>query len=135
MSLQRIMSRLVKDWPILSWWLLFALFSYALLSPQSPKINAALLPSTIGFWAGKGIHLFGYALFSVLIALVARRGWSQGGHWVLLLGHAMLTEWLQTWVPGRTGNPEDVVINLCGVLLGFTLVVLLFRPSRAEQPA
>src|SRR5947209_5383186 len=93
-----------------AWWLLFAVFTFGLLSREAPHVGAAVLPAALTFWAAKSVHLGGYALLSALVAwLPASRG-VRVGLWLLLAAHAPATEYLQQFVEGRHASVTDVVI-------------------------
>ena len=62
----------------------------------------------VGFLIFKGLHLSMYALLAYLT------GWLRASLPVRLLllfaitAHGGLTEWLQTWIPSRSGTPRCV---------------------------
>ena len=86
------------------------------------------------FLASKTLHLGGYAFLAGTAGLLAGTGRYRLGLWLLLVGHAGLTEYLQTFVEGRFGSVQDVVINLIGITLGVALALgwrlrPVFRPQ------
>ena len=106
-----------------AWWLALALLTYGLLSPQPPKLSAAILPEHLTFWASKGVHLGAFAGLSMVVGLLALTPRHQGALWATLVGYAALTEYLQTFVKGRYGCFTDVCINVTGITLGVGLAL------------
>lgn len=67
-----------------------------------------------GWWLPvKGWHA---TEFAILYALLRRAGWDKGSALVLVSLGAALDEYHQTFVPGRTGTPRDVLIDVGGAL-------------------
>ena len=103
------------------WWLGLALLGYGLLSPHAPKVNTALLPQHLTFWAAKGVHLGSFALLAAVAGLLAISPRHRLILWGTLVAFAPLTEYLQTFVEGRHGCAADVGIDLAGFTLGVGL--------------
>lgn len=88
------------------------------------------------FWTfSKALHVAAYALFCALCAwMLVPRPY----RWLLLvflIGHAMLTEYVQYLMHdffGRTGQWSDVGLDAIGIALG---VALTWRWWAAEAPA
>jgi VanZ family protein len=125
------------------WWLALALLGYGLLSPTPPKLNAAILPEHLTFWASKGVHLGAFAFLAMvagLLAIAPRHRLLLGG---TLVAFAPLSEYLQTFVEGRSGCKADVCIDLAGITLGVGLALgwraassaWSRRPASATTPA
>jgi len=87
------------------------------------------------FFIRKGGHVFGYGLLSILLF----RAWREtlpvvsGARWtfrwanIAVLGTALvasLDEWHQSFIPSRTGNVRDVLLDTCAGLGAQILVVL-----------
>jgi VanZ family protein len=125
------MSHKFLRWSV--WWLLLALLTYGLVSPQPPKVSAALLPPGLTFGASKATHLFAYALLSGLVPWLPASSRQRLGLWLLLATHGALTEFIQLYVPGREGSLRDVGINLAGLCLGLALAQLVSR-RRPQAP-
>ncbi|MBA3532163.1 MAG: VanZ family protein [Ardenticatenales bacterium] len=96
--------------------LIFVLSSSSTLpNVPSPLLNRILK---------KSAHAIGYAL---LAASYARGLQGSGREPVILLAflctllYAMSDEWHQTLVPGRTGTPLDVLIDISGTVMGLSL--------------
>ncbi|MCA9493078.1 MAG: VanZ family protein [Myxococcales bacterium] len=82
-----------------------------------------------------GGHGLGFALLGALGARAAARFELVG---VRLLAFAVATEALQLLLPGRSGRWQDVVLDLCGGLLGYVLTRVVAprapRASSASRP-
>jgi VanZ family protein len=89
------------------------------------------------FYVRKGGHVFGYGLLSILLY----RAWREtlpsmsGAKWTLrwagiaVLGTvlvASLDEWHQSFIPSRTGTPQDVLLDTCAGV-GAQILVYLCR--------
>jgi hypothetical protein len=81
------------------------------------------------FW--DSVHVIGYAVLTILA------GWLKApprGRWLLvalLLLHAMLTEYLQDFVPTRWSSWEDLGFDFLGIGLGMALSYRYwFGPAR-----
>jgi VanZ family protein len=117
------------------WWLLLALLTYGLLSPQAPEAGRILLPTETAFYVSKSVHVGAYGF------LAALAGWLPAGRralaalWLLLLAHGAGTEYLQDFVEGRFSSWRDVVLDTAGVTLGAALVWLYRWWRRPASPA
>lgn len=125
----------------LAWTSFLVLVTWALLSPQPPKVGAAVLPSSMTFGVSKAIHLGVYFTLAVTIVYLPASLFLRRGVWTLLAIHAGATEYLQQFVEGRSGSIRDVGINLTGLILGMVLARWLSRgrlspggESRAASP-
>jgi hypothetical protein len=105
------------------WWLALALLGYGLLSPQAPKVNAALLPEHLTYWASKGVHLGAFAFLAMVAGMLAIAPLHRLVLWGTLVAFAPLSEYLQTFVEGRYGCATDVTIDLAGFTLGVGLAL------------
>ncbi|KAB7743361.1 VanZ family protein [Nostocoides sp. F2B08] len=78
--------------------------------------------------ADKVVHALVFALPAVLGVLAGLRPWLVG---VILAVHAPVSEVVQhLWIPGRTGDPWDVVADVVGVFIGLAIgAVMLSRHS------
>lgn len=118
-------------------------------SQESGAVYAALQPlfSLLGivdaslctFLIRKAAHVSEYAVLGLLAALLGRSMAVGGGGGSRLRGCApalfalvpAVDEGIQLFVPGRTGQPRDVIIDLCGMLLGagIATAVAKLRPK------
>jgi VanZ family protein len=114
------------------WWLLLAVLSWALLSPQPPLVAQALLPEELTFTASKSVHVGAYAFLTLLVLWLPATPKQRVALWVLLGLHGALTEVGQRFVPGRYGSAADVLVNLTGLSLGLALALWLSRRREPE---
>ena len=76
-------------------------------------------------------HLSEYAVLAILIWRAFRRGryWQTKmsilflAAWFLCAVFAASDEFHQSFVPSRTASPKDVMIDICGALIGLTICV------------
>ena len=116
---------------IAGWWLALALLSYGLLSPTAPKLNEALLPKDLTYWAAKGVHLGAFAFLAAVAGLLPVSPGHRAILWGTLAAFAPLSEYLQTFVEGRYGCVTDVGIDLAGFTLGAGLALAWRAASSA----
>jgi hypothetical protein len=105
-------------WRPLAWWLCVALWTIGLLSTTPAHVNRQLFPTSVGFSVSKTVHVAVYAFLCTLIPFLGVRRWPL---LVFLSLHACATEYVQQWVPERTGSLRDVGLDHLGLLLGLTL--------------
>ena len=104
---------------------LIAGLTWALLTPDP----FALLRQTPIGWVAKLDdmiqHLVAFCLLSLtVLTLYFRLTRTVSPVVVVLLGsHAVLTECLQAFVPGRTCDPNDALANFAGILLSVNIVL------------
>ena len=128
-------ARLVPGLVCLGWAVLLALWTFGLLSQEAPKVASAFLPSNASFYVAKALHVSAYALLACLVCWLPVRWGIRAALLVGLVGHGALTEYLQQYVPGRTGKPADVGLDTAGVLLGLAVGLALRRlRDRAAPP-
>ena len=105
----------------LLWWTVLALWTVALVMPDPLGGDGSLSETepTLKWLIAKSGHLTVYtALAAVVVLLPGRPFWPLA----VLVGHALLGEWLQTLTPSRTGCWTDVAIDLLGIVIGGILV-------------
>lgn len=113
---------LVYRWLPLAAWL--GLIFYLSAQPDFPRPQSDLLEDLLGI----GAHMF---LFGVLAVLWARA--MQGQRRTLVLAflltmiYALLDEFHQSFVPGRTADPLDLVFDGVGAAIGLTAWTWLRR--------
>lgn len=86
----------------------------------------------------KSAHFGEYMLFGVLLSLTMREGGLLPRRFdltVLFIGTiwAALDEFLQTFIPDRSGQVSDVLLDAFGVLCGFLLVLLIVYLRRRQK--
>jgi VanZ family protein len=114
-----------------SWLLILAAWTALLLSPRAPGVVASIIPEALRFWVAKGAHVSAYALLSVLTGCLPVRWGVRLCCWLVLVGHGALTEYLQLYVPGRTGSLRDVGLDVGGIVLGLLVLMAWRRRRRA----
>jgi VanZ family protein len=113
------------------WGVCVVAWTLALVTPQPAQIERAILPSEATYPVSKALHIAVYAGLTVLSVWVPMRR----GRWCLLIFlslHGMATEYIQTYVPGRSGSWRDVGIDHIGIALG---VAVAWKQWRGEQSA
>ena len=95
----------------------------------SPMVQTAAVEG-LSFFERKAAHMFLYFVLFLLLALalylVQRKIWRRitaAGVACLLL--AALDEYHQTFVPGRSGEPRDVAVDMAGALCALGIWLLL----------
>ena len=116
----RMPSLAVRRWILLCYALALTI---SLLVPQPIRPADPQMKESM-YLFGKTVHIVAYATFAALsgwILLPTRYRWTLV---VLLIGHGMLTEWVQyiTYdILGRTGQWSDVGLDAIGIALGTAL--------------
>jgi VanZ family protein len=98
-----------------------AAWTAALLTPLPEGKDWTSLEITLKFLFSKFLHLSAYAVLAVLTAWVrvpARYRWLLI---LVLAAHATATEFIQQFVPGRSGKVADIGLDLIGIFLGCLL--------------
>ena len=139
-------SRFVKYWmPAILWMALIFIGSTDILSAEhtsrflvpflrwlDPHISWAAL-STIQIAIRKLGHLTEYAILAGLLWRALRNGTGATMKMSILFGVVLVAcggfaasdEFHQSFVPSRTSSAYDVMIDLCGALIGLTICVAL----------
>lgn len=92
------------------------------------------IAKNLTFIVRKGAHFSIYAILCILLALLLRE-YSIYGKWRFILSvlvcflYACSDEIHQVFVPGRSGEIRDIVIDTCGAITGF-LILLCFTALR-----
>ena len=104
-------------------WLVAAIFWMGViwwLSDQ-PNLSSGLASD---LWLRKAAHVFEFAFLTFLLIKTFGGGMRGVGLAVIFaISYAVLDEWHQTWVLGRSGNARDVMIDSIGVLITAVLAV------------
>jgi hypothetical protein len=121
------------------------LLGLSLLLPHSALVHVAQRFT----WVGRGDawllavvpgwdldHFAAFGALGLMAALAGVRA-SAGGAALWLLGIALLTEALQAWVPGRSPQLRDVLLDVAGGMAGYVVGSVLARLAlaRALTPA
>jgi hypothetical protein len=117
------------------WFAGFAVWTYLLVVPVDwlPPFLRGTGPSHLLSFSKLG-HAMAFATLTALVPLATPRFNGRLALWGLLSFHAFLTEYIQTYVPTRTGQWMDVGIDHFGILMGFALLGLL-RSRQRKLPS
>jgi len=110
------------------WCVCVGVWTIALLTTTPVEVGNAIIPKGEYFPAAKILHVCAYAFLTVYLSWLPLQRW----RWLLLAFlslHAAGTEYLQQFVPGRTGKVTDVFIDHAGLLLGLALTWKHWRPA------
>lgn len=97
-------------------------------TPDDPLLKTLLL---------KGGHMIGYGMLAASYAWALGRGRGRRALWGALgltLLYAISDEWHQTWVPGRNGQPLDVLIDFVGGIGGLLVWNRLGERDQVDLP-
>jgi len=86
----------------------------------------------ISFFVRKNAHFFAYMLLAVLTLNAVRRngvlGWlSMGVAFIISVLYAISDEVHQLFVPGRSGQVSDVLLDSAGALVGIALYAVISK--------
>lgn len=134
----------IKYWfPVLLWLALIFVGSTDLMSAEhtsriigpflrwfNPEVSAETI-ARVQFFVRKIGHLSEYAVLAILIWRAFRRGSSWHMKLSILFVRALFgcgilaatDEFHQSFVPSRTSSAVDVMIDICGALLGLTICI------------
>jgi VanZ family protein len=124
---------LTRRWVI--WGICVAVWTLALVTPQPAEIAQDVLPQQAHFPISKTLHVSAYAFLTALAAWLRVRGPKR---WLLvafLSLHGFLTEYIQNFVPLRTGTWRDVGLDHLGILLGLAVSWKWWRAGRLAPGA
>ena len=140
-------SRFVRYWmPVIAWMGLIFLASTDLMSGQQTSrfigpflrwLVSDISPESVAavqLLVRKAAHVTEYAILAVLVfrALAGGKARTALQPWIVLgiaASYAALDEWHQSFVASRTGSPRDVVIDVCGALMGVLIYCWVSRRS------
>jgi VanZ family protein len=104
-------------------WSLAAAWAFVIFVLSS--IPAKTFPSIQPFGNfDKAVHLVLYAVLGALCLVAARKTWSTRTAWLVLttsflaLVYGITDELHQSWVPGRSADPRDVLADGIGGVIG-----------------
>jgi VanZ family protein len=137
----------VKYWaPVIAWMLLIFVASGDLMSAEhtsrflvpfllwlKPDISVETV-AQIHFFVRKLGHLAEYAILATLLWRAfdkSQRGFQRAAAtaFVIAAVYASLDEFHQSFIPSRTGALQDVLIDLCGAMLGLAVCALANFPK------
>lgn len=115
------MIRALKSWGPAAIWAA-VLF---LLSEASGLPDGQLFPHD-----DKVAHFVLYGIMGCALAWGRRMAETPVRHWILLAAgwsYGALDEWHQSFVPGRTPDPADFLVDVLGVAAGYVLLLFIAR--------
>jgi VanZ family protein len=105
------------------WWIALCVWTALLVTAQGPSVVASVVPDhQLPVWVSKAGHVIGYAVLAVMVGSLPVRPAIRNAWWLFLVSHACLTEWIQTFVEGRTGSLRDVLLDVLGITLGLLVL-------------
>lgn len=112
----------MKRWLWAAWWLAVIVWTAALTTTFPVHVKEAVLPHDPGgIPVSKVLHVAAYAFLAGFAACLRPAGVWRWLPLLLLLEHAVLTEWVQYFVPERTASVNDVLLDHGAVALGAAL--------------
>ncbi len=125
-------------------WLWFIFARSAMNAEESDAESGAVLELLLRFFpfltmhlVRKLAHITEYGILGVLLCLDWK--WIGKGNVLLPAGVGLLAaaadEYLQTFIPGRSGEIRDVLLDFSGVAAGIAVLLLLFRWKEAKHRA
>ena len=97
---------------------------------QSEEVQDEIVES-LQYITRKSAHFIGYMILGILAILlflqyenIKYKGWSA---FLLSVLYAISDEIHQLFVPGRSGQVKDVLIDSCGAALGIVMVILVCK--------
>lgn len=87
------------------------------------------------FYIRKNAHVFSYFVLSILLVLAWKSSTGAKGFkpyylaWLLATGFSVSDEFYQTFIPGRSGELRDVLVDNVGVVMGLMLVYWFRRKT------
>jgi VanZ family protein len=115
--------RKILPWAV--WLIALTVWTIALVSPD--PVRKRIVPEEAAFSLAKLLHVSAYAFLTVLLAWLPVSTRMRYRMAIGLVGHGALTEFLQTFVEGRTGSIRDVLFDALGVGIGLLLMRALAR--------
>lgn len=86
----------------------------------------------------KTAHFTEYLVLGIFITMALRPRWHTPRRGVapaiaLAVAVPCIDESIQLFIPGRTGQPSDVLLDICGAAVGFAIVALILRSQRKSK--
>lgn len=121
-------------WAALLFWPLLVIWTWLLVRPNPiPEIVEAI-PGSWRFLAAKTLHGGTYAFMTVLGLIWTTSPRGRILVVALLLMHGVGTEVTQTFVPNRSGEVRDVLVDWTGVLIATMVMRFSVRYRRTQRP-
>ena len=118
----------------LAFWIWIAAILYFTLIPNSPKLKVDIKNQS--FRLDYILHFLVYFSLAILYLLWKADNYFKvkSKHLVyFLIGGLILSgisEYAQTYIPGRTFNPLDFYSNISGIIVGMVLPALVFKETK-----
>jgi len=115
-------------------WARALILPVTIVAPEDHPVRQELLEVVLSLFFSKTLHVAGYALLAVL------SGWQRtawGLRWGLLVFmsiHALGTEFLQAFAPGRHPSWRDVGLDHVGIMVGLALTWKWWLSLSAGRP-
>ena len=92
---------------------------------------------SLNYYVRKNGHFFEYLILSVLLCAVVRQFKLYKSSEILLLLFLLLLfpvidEFIQKYIPGRTSNTFDIIIDFCGGILGMVVSKIGYKINEKE---
>lgn len=122
----------MKRWLWVGWWVAVAVWTAALTTTLPVHVKEAVLPhDPYGVPVSKVLHVVAYAFLAGSVACLRPPGVWRWLLLIFLLEHGVVTEYVQLFVPDRTGAVPDILIDHGGIALGLLLTWPWWRRSSA----
>lgn len=151
MKKKNILGRLLA-WAAVVAWMALIFFLSAQHSEQSANLSGGLTEllkeaihifapeanpniDSLSYFVRKNAHFFAYMILGILSVNALRRSFVQLGKstlfaFIISVLYAVSDETHQLFVPGRSGQTSDVVLDSAGALVGIGLYVLIFERKK-----
>ena len=107
-------------------WLPLAACTYLALVPEPPEHPVFRL-SDVFLHAGAFVYLSG-ALVLAQYDLPATKGGVYGRTFALMIAYGILLELLQSFIPERSAELKDLLVDVVGIVIGLGAARLLAKP-------
>ncbi|MDY0404609.1 VanZ family protein [Virgibacillus sp. 179-BFC.A HS] len=99
--------------------------------------NFSLTAEDLRFWVRKAAHFSAYFLLGVLTCNALRNSrvfglTGAGCAWAISILYAATDEFHQLFIPGRSGEIRDVLIDSTGALVGILLLTVIIKMYRSR---
>ena len=122
----------MKRWLWAVWWLCVTVWAAALTTTFPVHIKEAVFPHDPGgVPVAKVLHVAAYAFLAGYAACLRPSGPWRWLTLIFLLEHAVVTEFVQLFVPDRTGAVPDILLDHGGIALGIAVTWPWWRRRRS----
>lgn len=103
-------TKVIASLAVAVWMIVIFAFSH---QPNSNEVTKTYF-GDFNYWVRKASHVTEYAILFILTRFAVGSDWRS---FLITVLYACTDEWHQTFVAGRTGTPEDVLIDSIGPTL------------------